>query len=263
MQELEKNEFERLLPNLYKRKDTAPTFVFAVLERFIPGFVFADDLNSPKTFFVGTDSGLYFVGGPISNVAFNKHFLKFCSSKLKEGRRFTLFSGSGGWDGLISDCFKKELKQSSRYSFTFHPEEYGVEEVHLQESFTVSRLDEATIRSSHEFNLEYYERFWGSLGHFLDKGFGYSVTNGETALAGECTSIFRGKVYAEIDIYVDAEYRGMGVAKKAAQAFIDHCLKNGMIPCWDCDVENLASRKLADRLGFREPNSYSIFVKNQ
>lgn len=263
LQKIEKSEFGKLLPYLYKRKEPCPTFAFSVLERFIPGFVYADDSDSPRTIFVGTDSGLYFVGGADSNDEFHKHFLKFCSSELKEGRQFTLFSGNGGWDRRILDCFKKELKKSSRYSFTFHPEEYDVEEIHLQESFTVHRLDAATIRSSHEFNLEYYERFWGSAEHFLEKGFGYSVMKGDAALAGECTSIFRGKVYAEIDIYTNDEYRGMGVAKKAGQAFIDHCLKNGMIPRWDCKVENLASMKLAERLGFHEPSSYSIFVKNQ
>ncbi|WP_285767180.1 GNAT family N-acetyltransferase [Peribacillus sp. SI8-4] len=262
MPEVEKNQFGKLLPYLYDRKEPCPTFAFSVLERFIPGFVFADDFNSPKTIFVGTDSGLSFVGGANSNDAFNGLFLKVCRTNLIEGKRFTLFSGNGGWDELISDCFRKELKQSSRYSFTFQPERYDGADIHLQNSFTVRRLDGAAIKRSQEFDHEYYERFWQSAGHFLDKGFGYSVMKGETEVASECTAIFRGKVYAEIDIYTNAEYRGMGVAKKAAQAFIDHCLRNGMLPRWDCDVENLASMKLADRLGFGEPVMYSIFVKN-
>ncbi|MCK1992103.1 GNAT family N-acetyltransferase [Peribacillus muralis] len=263
MQELDEGEFEKLVPSLYKSVDPIPTFAFAVLEQFMPGFVFVDESHSPKTIGVGTNSGLYFVGGDHENDEFNKQFLRFCRSKLKEGKRFTLFSGNGKWDELISGCFKEELKQGSRYSFSFQPEGYDVEAIHLQESYTLSRLDEATIRNSSEFNINYYERFWGSAVDFLDKGFGYSVVHDETVVASECTSIFRGKVYAEIDIYTKADYRGMGLAQKAAQAFIEQCLKHKMLPRWDCNVENLASMKLAGRLGFSEPSIYSIFVKNR
>ncbi|WP_236712670.1 GNAT family N-acetyltransferase [Peribacillus muralis] len=260
---LDEGEFEKLVPSLYKSVDPIPTFAFAVLEQFMPGFVFVDESHSPKTIGLGTNSGLYFVGGDHENDEFNKQFLRFCRSKLKEGKRFTLFSGNGKWDELISGCFKEELKQGSRYSFSFQPEGYDVEAIHLQESYTLSRLDEAAIRNSSEFNTDYYERFWGSAVDFLNKGFGYSVVHDETVVASECTSIFSGKVYAEIDIYTNADYRGMGLAQKAAQAFIEQCLKHKMIPRWDCNVENLASMKLAGRLGFSEPSIYSIFVKNR
>lgn len=62
-----------------------------------------------------------------------------------------------------------------------------------------------------------------------------------------------------MDIYTLEEYRGMGLAYCVGSEFIEFCLKNGIIPSWDCDVYNNSSITLATKLGFKAKNEYSIF----
>ncbi len=45
--------------------------------------------------------------------------------------------------------------------------------------------------------------------------------------------------------------------------FIDHCIENHITPRWDCDVDNEASIQLAQKMGFENPQKYSIFVQKR
>ena len=49
------------------------------------------------------------------------------------------------------------------------------------------------------------------------------------------------------------KYRGMGLAQNVAEIFIGHCIEINLKPNWDCVVNNFASIKLAERLGFENP----------
>jgi len=55
------------------------------------------------------------------------------------------------------------------------------------------------------------------------------------------------------------EHRRKGYAASVCAAFIEHNEKQGLLPLWQCDFDNLASRSLAERLGLRHMgNMYSI-----
>ncbi|MDE1368877.1 GNAT family N-acetyltransferase [Bacillus licheniformis] len=54
--------------------------------------------------------------------------------------------------------------------------------------------------------------------------------------------------------------RGRGFAVSCASAFIAHAIKNRLKPRWDCDRQNRASIRLAEKLGFRPVKTYSLFV---
>jgi RimJ/RimL family protein N-acetyltransferase len=71
-------------------------------------------------------------------------------------------------------------------------------------------------------------------------------------LASECSAVFVGAGEAEIDILTAEAYRGRGLARLTACAFIDECLRRGLRPDWSCWPERAASWKLALKLGFDE-----------
>ncbi|MFS0892541.1 GNAT family N-acetyltransferase, partial [Peribacillus frigoritolerans] len=60
------NEFEKAI-NLLENKDneTYPTFAYSVLNNYIPGKVYMDELK--KIVLIGTDSGIFIVGGDEMN----------------------------------------------------------------------------------------------------------------------------------------------------------------------------------------------------
>ncbi|MGX1983907.1 GNAT acetyltransferase-like protein [Thermolongibacillus altinsuensis] len=259
MEKLKDSEYKKVLPLINDHGKTCPTFAYSVLYSMISGVVYVDNLECPKTVLIGTSSGIYYIAGDEANHHFNKAFQEFYQKKDKKAR-FTLFSSTKRWDEVINKLFEDETVPMKRYSFSFNPNQYSSEQLQIPNEFNVKRIDEHTIKNSLEFNQAYYEEYWGSVSNFLANGFGYCILHNET-VASECTSIFVGNAMAEIDIATNKEYRGNGFAFVTAKAFIDHCLQNGFIPRWDCDVHNLASIKLAEKLGFDHPAEYSIFVR--
>ncbi|QPA32140.1 GNAT family N-acetyltransferase [Thermaerobacillus caldiproteolyticus] len=261
MEELKDSEFKKVLPLVSNHAQTCPTFCYSVLNCIIPGVVYVDNSECPQSVLVGTKSGIYFIVGDETNNNFNHSLQAFYINKVQEKKaRFTLFSSAKKWDKVINKLFEDKTIQMKRYSFAFSPNQYSFEQLQIPKEFTVTRIDENTIKNSFEFTHTYYEEYWGSVSNFLANGFGYCVLHNERVVS-ECTSIFVGNTIAEIDIATRKEYRGNGLASISAKAFIDHCLKNDFIPRWDCDVNNLASIKLAKKLGFDTPTEYSIFVR--
>ncbi|YCI78741.1 GNAT family N-acetyltransferase [Bacillus sp. R1-10] len=254
------NEFEKGINFLKKNdKETYPTFAYSVLNNYIPGQVYMDELK--KTVLVGTDSGIFVVGGDEMNKGLNSIFLDIYRSRKNDKKRFTLFSPSKEWDQVIIKLFGKELRQLQRYSFHFNKDTYStIKREKVPKDFIVKRIDEKIITESLEFNESYYNEYWGSVSNFLENGFGYCLLHNDTVVS-ECTSIFSSSHFAEIDIATQNKYRGMGLAQNVAEIFIEHCIERTLKPNWDCDVNNFASIKLAERLGFENPMEYSVFVR--
>ena len=84
---------------------------------------------------------------------------------------------------------------------------------------------------------------------FLEKGFGFCVVeNSDGKIVSEAVSPAISRRFIDIDIHTNVVYRGKGLAKAAAKAFIDHALNLNLIPKWACDESNTASLKLAESL---------------
>lgn len=92
------NEFEKVI-NLLKKndKETYPTFAYSVLNNYIPGQVYMDELK--KTVLVGTDSGIFVVGGNEMNNGLNSIFLDI-SNFLENGFGYCLLHN----DTVVSEC---------------------------------------------------------------------------------------------------------------------------------------------------------------
>lgn len=240
---------------LLKKEATYPTFVYSVLDNFITGQIHMDE--SRRTMIIGTDSGLFFVEGDIENSAFNNLLLDIYMTKKRENKRFTLFSPSKEWDEVISKLFERKLRRIFRYSFCFNIDESS-RLARSEESKKASRINNQIISVSNGFKEAYYNEYWGTVENFLEKGFGYCINDNET-VASECVSIFTSNKFAEIDIETQEKYRGMGLAQKVAREFIEHCIAYNVSPRWDCNIDNIASIKLAHKLGFENAKEYSLY----
>jgi len=54
----------------------------------------------------------------------------------------------------------------------------------------------------------------------------------------------------EVAIETHSEYRGQNLAYFSCRALINYCLENNYKPVWSCRKDNVASYKLACKLGF-------------
>jgi RimJ/RimL family protein N-acetyltransferase len=55
------------------------------------------------------------------------------------------------------------------------------------------------------------------------------------------------------------DYQNMGLATSAASAFLEHCKEKSIKPHWECNAENLASRHVAEKVGFVKEHDYPIY----
>ncbi|MEG7336578.1 GNAT family N-acetyltransferase [Bacillus sp. 0102A] len=259
MQKLTKEKYNGLT-TLFD-KTFCPTFVYSILEQTIRGVVYVDDQTFPRSFLIGTESGIYFIAGDQGNRAFNDFIAGFYEEQMKSTKRFTLFSSNDIWDKVMKTMLKGDLNQMKRVAFSFQ-QEPSKTAMELPKGLVLKRIDEDVISNSTEFNRAYYDEYWDSVSYFSSKGFGFAVLHGNHVVS-ECTSIFYGRNRAEMDIYTLEDYRGMGLAYCVGNEFIDFCLKNGMVPSWDCDVNNKSSFSLAAKLGFKAMTEYSIFYSGK
>jgi len=234
-----------------------PVFAHSVLDELIKGEIIQQNNCS----LISTSSGIFVVSGE-PDIDFLKHtILPIYENKKQKNERFTLFSSSPEWDKLLTNKATNEFKQYKRFSYFFNTQRYSSLKLdELRDGYEVRRFNEDAMNRSLEFNEVYIKEYWGSVSRFLQHGFGYFISY-KDKIVSESISIFASENYAEIDVTTSSNFSGMGLATHVSATFIKHCLEHDKVPRWDCDIHNLGSIYLAQKLGFENPRMYSIFVK--
>jgi len=65
-----------------------------------------------------------------------------------------------------------------------------------------------------------------------------------------------------IDIETEENHRRKGLAYAMATEFIKDCLKNRLIPQWDCVESNPNSYNMAEKLGFEKIHENTVYWFN-
>ncbi len=233
--------------------EESPTFAHAIAEGLIEGNVYIDDFLTPATVLFRTAAGIYYVAGDIPDSGRSEwlHYL----NEQRNGARFTVFSASEEWGAFLIGGLGDPLQQMERVSFFL-----GKEECVRSAAFAgVERFSEDDLQKSANFTEKYAIEYWGGPDRFMKNGFGFKVSH-EGVIASECVTIFCSERFAEVDIATHPDYRGHGFAVRCAGAFIAYAIENRLKPRWDCDRQNIASIRLAEKLGFRPVKTYSLFV---
>lgn len=93
------------------------------------------------------------------------------------------------------------------------------------------------------------QAFWRDAVHFEREGLGFcSMLNGTPTATAFAAILIDGQL--EIGIETLPAWRGRGHALWVASALIEACQQRGITPVWSCRRENVASWRLAQKLGF-------------
>lgn len=255
---LDKKDYTEVKKMITAKEYNTPTFVHSILDEYIEGTVYANSIEL-HTILIGTKSGIYYAMGNESNEKFNQTLVEFYWHRKFNNLRFTLFSSTDNWDRTLKKLLKDKITQLKRLSFSYEKNKISQVINFPSDKFSIKEIDEEVITSSMEFNKDYYTEYWGTITNFSENGFGFCILH-KGQVVSECTSIFYSDTLIELDIVTHKEYRGLGLATIIGKAFIDHSFQKNLIPRWDCDVSNISSIKLAQKLGFREPKEYSVFI---
>lgn len=248
MNKLPIKDYKKVLP-IFETLNNSQAVVFSVLEGNSPGEIFVDDISNPKAALMYVNDAFFFVAGDEKIDHFSQEIPSILFDVLipkLEEKEMVLFPGSQAWKEKLTDVLDAyEIITIHRKFFRFNPGLYAAHtgwKKEVPEGFHILEIDKR--RSEQE----------PSLMRVLEAGskrFGVCIMHGDK-IVGYCTSVFVGHGEAEIDIFTDDEYRGRGLARLTACAFIDECLSRGLVPGWACWPEREASRALAIKLGFEE-----------
>ncbi|WP_002145409.1 GNAT family N-acetyltransferase [Bacillus cereus] len=259
MKQLSVAEYRKVISNL-EGNTRAATFAYAVCNQIIDGKVFAnEDITAGL---IITANGIYYLFGDTYDQNYNEDLFSYIKTAIeKTEKRFTLFTSSDEWEMMLEEHFSNVLRKIPRMKFqriTFEERKRDCN----KNTYEIKRIDKSDIERSNEFTEDYYKEYWGSKEAFLNNGFGFCIEQNGMIVA-ECVSIFSGNGFTEIDIATHEAHQGKGLAQAVATRFMEQCIQNHITPCWDCNVDNIPSQKLASKLSFHNPVEYVLFVRKK
>lgn len=163
---------------------------------------------------------------------------------MNADRRFILFTN----DAPVENYFLKiENAVIEKRLFFNYGKDVPPEIPRLPNGFEFCEINADLLKKISGNITPYFS--WDSAESFLEKGKGYCIVKGDTAAAWAFSAAVSSK---EIDIGIEtnSEYRRLGLAEIAAKKMIGYCFERNKRPVWACHQSNVASKKLAEKLGF-------------
>ena len=125
----------------------------------------------------------------------------------------------------------------------------------LPAEFKLQRVNADTVAAFRALNPTFVDNF-RSQKDFLKRGVGFAVTARGRILAG-CSSYSISSSKLEFEIETRRDYWRRGLALVTGSRMIEHCIDNGLEPCWDAAHEG--SARLAEALGFVGRRRYTSY----
>jgi GNAT superfamily N-acetyltransferase len=238
----------------------------AVLEGTSPGSVYVDDVDDPGSALLCSAEGC-FLAGDETNSAFNRalrdllarqFFAGDAGNGADEEMVFTvqpdgwvtkfgvIFEGRQPWQLPRKYFVGSEVKIDWRAKT---PTGYSIQRID-RELLGRAELDVASHIPS------WMQANWGSIDAFMDRGFGFGTIHNRAVVSWSLADCVSG-TECEIGIRTRQTYRRRGLATLTAAANVDHALSHGFARVgWHTNEENIASVRVAEKVGFIESRDY-------
>jgi GNAT superfamily N-acetyltransferase len=239
-------------------------FARSVAEKHVSGRIYVDNEDAPRTIYVVHPYNMTLLFGRHDNDEFNSCFRDYALNTNKIRDNFEWMQAfPHSWDKVLERIFKgrlirykdnKENKENgiielnTRINFRFNQDKYkDFKKRNLNTGFKIVRTDKEIFSEMKGSVVPMY--FWDNEDDFYNNGIGFSLFY-ENRLASTAYSAYIHDQQLELGIETIEAYRGKGFAQYACAALIDYCLENSYEPVWSCRLENKASYRLAQKLGF-------------
>lgn len=260
MLELSSDRFESVLPLLAD----FPQRVLpqAICQGINPGRVFVDRLEEPRTAFIWSPVGYYFLAGQPGaavDMAALRHVLidTFVPASRAGGETgLILIPSSPEWKAYLPVLLpNREVIEIYRRPFDLDTARFAALADGLGEIPPGLSLQPVDARTAGEAGVL---ASWASLDDFFEHGVGYALL-ADDETASVCLSVYASRQRVEIDVHTAEAQRRKGYALWCAAALVKECQRRGLQPNWECFWDNEPSARLAARLGFRALPDYPVF----
>lgn len=127
--------------------------------------------------------------------------------------------------------------------------------------FTVRRLTSADAHHLAKLSDESFwiSKTWGGPAGLAASGYGWVAFAGDQ-LAAVANSFFLGDTYEEIGVATEPAFRGQGLSVACSGVLCEEIRARGHIPSWTTSPDNLASMRVAEKLGFQWVRNDFLYV---
>ena len=242
----------------------------AAIEGINPGRIFVDDVENPRTGLALTVEGCL-LAGEHDDPEILEALRQFLRDSIFTGKVYvysaeslTLAVHPEAWEARLPELIPAyEAVKLPRYHYLCRRVALDWRSS-LPEGYTLRRVDGELLADPNmalaEFlDEEEIEACWGSVAHFLERGVGFGVLH-EAKEVSRCAADCTAGTQVDVGIYTAPAHRRRGLAATVAAATVEHCLEHGFRQVgWHCDVENTASWKTAERVGFVRNREYAYY----
>jgi len=223
-------------------------FARSVLEGHVEGDVLFDNENDPSAAYVQHKYGMSLLWGDCNNEEFNIRLKRFLDNRQESTWAQVYPVNWGGFMQGISEQI------TSRLNFDFLPEMFEKN----NKSLNMQSVRKATLDEAKNFTGRVVpSNFWKEA--HLPMCVSYvAIANDEAASIAYSSYIHENII--EIGIETVDAHRGKGFAQLACAGLIRHILNTKCVPVWSCRVDNIASLKLAEKLGFIETLKLPYYI---
>ncbi len=215
-------------------------------------------------------NNVFYLAGEVASEAMTRALARLTATDIRRaalhrGRAyFTARALSPAWEGALSMIFEGIALQTVRKRFYClsqgAPRRPAPPRV---EGLRFASIDSCLLTRDDLTNLSFVREeirwMWPSEGRFLSHGFGCAALVGAKVICW-CTAEYVSRARCGIGIQTVPEYQRRGVATATAARFIEHALARGIRPHWECNTHNLASLRVAEKLGFEPTEEVTIWA---
>jgi len=99
---------------------------------------------------------------------------------------------------------------------------------------------------------------WDNIGSFIEKSLAFCIIYLKRIVA-VTVGTARYKNVITVSIETEEKYRNKGLGYGLTVEFVNECARRGLTVQWDCMESNLASRKLAEKAGFKKFRENEVY----
>lgn len=240
----------------------------AVLEGNSLAQVWVNEGSEPESVFLWDKANnVFYFAGVENDVQFNREIQAIINRRvvpqLKLRRRsfFRIRAAFELWEKFVPSIFTSADLTSGGYLFyTYHKPVERDWRSKIPERFRLERIDEKFLLETQLQNKEYIlnevRQMWPTVDRFVK--FGFSLVTEEKAVCW-CTAEYVSSGKCGIGIETVHDYQNRGLATSAASEFVEHYEAKGIEPHWECSAENLASRRVAEKVGFVKEHDFRVY----
>jgi RimJ/RimL family protein N-acetyltransferase len=239
------------LPALFDPAGPNAPMVFAALDGRVPGRALADDLENPSMAVVQTREGF---------AAFSKDtslaFLDAALARLRADSMVGIVWRDDGRNGVP----EPPTKRVERLEFACLPPTgaaLAALRASLPTDVSVARLTRDLLERC-EWR-EVVSNAAGSIDDFLRTGVGLCLVLGDEIVA-EAYAPYIGRGSAEVGVFTPEARRGRGYAALAVSFLSAALAERGLAMYWSCDADNASSIRVAEKLGFEQPQRFELLL---